>query len=216
MRGKLACLATLSLLLALTSTSQAATELILNGSFEDSSINPGIFHTLGPGSTLINHWTVTGGTVDYIGTYWQAADGSRSLDLSGNQRGGIAISQSIQTVIGKNYFLSFAMAGNPDDVQGVKSLTVTIGPPSTPGTFTFNSTGHSRANMGWTTKGLYFTAGSTSTSIKFVSNTPGYYGPALDKVSLVAVPEPATMAMSGTAFVVVTGMVLRRRKARVS
>jgi len=215
MSYKLACLATLSLVLALSGTSQAASELILNGSFEASSINPGGFTTLDSGSTVIDHWTVSGGSIDYIGTYWQAADGDRSIDLSGNEPGAIEISQAITTDIGQKYFLSFAMAGNPDQ-QGEKSLTVTIGPPSTPGTFTFNSTGHSEADMGWTTKGMSFIASSTSTSINFLSNTAGPWGPALDKVSLVAVPEPATMAMSGTAFVVVTGMVLRRRKARVS
>ena len=54
-----------------------------NGSFETGP-TPGGYVTLSAGDTQITGWTVTGDSVDYIGSYWPAADGSRSLDLSGN------------------------------------------------------------------------------------------------------------------------------------
>ena len=70
--------------------------------------------------------------------------------------------------------------------------------------------------MGWETMSYSFTATTTgTTSLSFTSNTPGPYGPALDNVSVVA-PEPASLVMSGMALLTVTGVALRRRKARVA
>src|SRR5688572_27430249 len=52
-----------------------------NGSFELGSVNPGGgWITLGSGNPAITGWEIFDGTIDYIGAYWQAADGSRSLD----------------------------------------------------------------------------------------------------------------------------------------
>ena len=63
---------------------------IVNGGFEAASLNPGVFTTLFAGSTAINGWTVGGHSIDYIGSYWQPAEGSRSIDLSGNDKGAIS------------------------------------------------------------------------------------------------------------------------------
>jgi hypothetical protein len=49
-----------------------------NGSFENGT-DPGSFRTLGVGSAAIEGWSVAGGNVDYIGTYWQPSDGGRSI-----------------------------------------------------------------------------------------------------------------------------------------
>ena len=66
-----------------------ATPLISNGSFEEG-VNPGAaFITLPAGSTAITDWKVERGTIDYIGPYWTAAEGQRSVDLAGNNRGAI-------------------------------------------------------------------------------------------------------------------------------
>ena len=67
---------------------QAAT--LVNGSFEDG-VDPGVFTTLGEGSGNITGWSIYGGgvagTIDYIGSYWNASDGNRSIDLNGNGPG---------------------------------------------------------------------------------------------------------------------------------
>src|SRR5262245_29900142 len=57
---------------------------IANGSFE-SGINPGPTFTgpLGAGATNVDNWTIESGSIDYIGGYWQAKDGTRSIDLNG-------------------------------------------------------------------------------------------------------------------------------------
>jgi hypothetical protein len=81
-----------------------------NGSFELGP-NPGSFITLGAGNTQIAGWLVSAGNIDYIGSLWQHADGSRSLDMNGSTAG--AVSQTFDTNAGAQYEVRFAMAGNP-------------------------------------------------------------------------------------------------------
>src|SRR4051812_33981597 len=51
-----------------------AKNLLVNGSFEDGP-DPGPFMPLDEKDTQIKGWTVINGQIDYIGTYWQAAEG---------------------------------------------------------------------------------------------------------------------------------------------
>lgn len=68
-----------------------ATNLIRNGSFE-IGVSPGSYLPLGVGSTAIQGWIVIRGGIDYYGTGWISADGSRSLDLNGTPGvGGVAL-----------------------------------------------------------------------------------------------------------------------------
>src|SRR2546421_3026708 len=61
-------------------------QTVVNGSFETGATPPfGGAFIPAPDSTSIPGWTVQSGSVDYIGSdTWQAADGSRSLDMSGH------------------------------------------------------------------------------------------------------------------------------------
>jgi len=70
-------------LVAFAGSASATSISIVNGSFEDGVDADG-FVTLSTGATGadIDGWKV-GGSIDYIGTYWQAADGNRSLDMNG-------------------------------------------------------------------------------------------------------------------------------------
>ena len=69
-----------------------------NGSFENGPIINNGFITLYAGSTEIPGWTVDSGSIDLIGDYWTASDGSRSIDLNGDGLG--AISQTFDTISG--------------------------------------------------------------------------------------------------------------------
>jgi len=161
----------------------SAAHFNVNGSFEDGT-NPGSFTTLeAQNSSSIENWTVSKGSVDYIGDYWKAADESRSLDLSGNEAG--EVTQNLNTRIGQDYNLIFSMAGNPDNGPSDKVLSATAGGETK--TFTFNTTGKNRDTMGWTNKTVSFVATSTSTKLTFTSLTDGPWGPALDNVRVVAV-----------------------------
>jgi choice-of-anchor C domain-containing protein len=211
--------ATAAVVLLLNSHSAYA-NLVTNGSFE-TGVDPGVFTTLfAPDSTTIQGWTVTGGSVDYIGTYWQASNGSRSLDMDGISQGTVA-QQTLATVAGQTYRVSFDLAGNPDNGPTVKEIGVSIGGSGLQ-TFFFDTTGKSRGNMGWVTDSFLYTATGTST-ITFQSLTAGpvgqesfaAFGPALDNVSVTAVPEASTWAMMILGFLGV-GFVAHSRKSNVA
>lgn len=162
----------------LVSSASSAFAAAANGSFENGT-NPGSYSTLTAVDLMtIGEWKVATGSVDYIGSYWQAADGTRSIDLSGTGAG--SVSQNLTTVANHTYKVTFALAGNPDGGDAVKSLTATAGATSAP--FTFDTTGHDKTNMGWTTKSFTFVAPGTETLLTFTSNTNSAYGPAIDNV----------------------------------
>jgi len=166
-----------------------ATNLIQNGSFETATVNPGSSLQLDAVSTVITGWTVSQGTIDYIGTAWQASEGARSLDLQGLASGGIQ--QTFNTTIGETYRVTFDLAGNP-----IKEMRVSAGGSSAD--FSFDITGKSNSNMGWLSKSWDFTANSTTTTLEFTGLGNSDAGAALDNVSVIAlsspsIPEPSSM-----------------------
>ena len=179
-----------------------------NGSFETGP-NPGSYATHNNGSTAITGWTVGGASIDYIGSYWAAGEGDRSIDLSGNTAGSVA--QTFDTVIGQHYLVSFLLAGNPDGAPSVKNVGVGATGNAT-ANITFDSTGNSRSSMGWTQYSYDFVATGASTTLSFASLDNSPYGAALDGVSVAAVPEPAVWGMMIGGFALAGGS-LRRRSA---
>lgn len=179
--------------------------IVTNGSFENGT-NPGVFTTLSAGdSTTITGWTVNSGTIDYIGSYWQASDGVRSLDLNGLQAG--LVSQSIPTVAGTKYFVNFDLSGNPDS-SGDPSLTSpsakvvavsATGGATVPFTFDTAVQANDKTNMKWAPQLYVFTASGAATTLGFASTIAGAFGPALDNVSVRACVQNATsVIMSDT------------------
>lgn len=171
----------------------ASAQVVVNGSFEQG-MDPGDSVLINAGdSTSINGWACTGGTVDYIGTHWVAAAGSRSIDLSGHSAG--TLSQIISGFqLGATYRLSFDLAGNPEGPPAIKNMQINIGSASH--NFSFDTTGHSDANMGWTLATMDFLATAPTLTLSFTSLDNTVYGPAIDAVSLAfIVPEPASLSL---------------------
>lgn len=156
-----------------------------NGSFEGGP-NPGTsWVTLTTGATVINGWTVTAGSIDYIGTAWSSSDGTRSLDLSGVGAG--AVAQTFTTTAGTAYSVTFDFAGNPGygTGTGVKTMRVSVNNPATTARdYSFDTTGKTLANMGWTTQTFAFTASAATTTLTFTSQINSAFGPAIDNVRL--------------------------------
>jgi choice-of-anchor C domain-containing protein len=174
--------------------------LISNGSFEIGT-DPGAGAiTLGKGSTAIADWTVLGTNVDYIGGLWEAADGNRSLDLSGSNWG--RVQQDVATVAGASYTVTFDLAGNPSGTDAIKDLRIWVdGFGGDPIDFTFDTTGYSTSNMGWTQHSFSFVAADESTSLAFNSRDFNAWGPALDNVQMTRdglfVNEDRPLAITG-------------------
>jgi choice-of-anchor C domain-containing protein len=202
-------LVTTAIALLMAGSAQAAT--IVNGSFETGTNPPGGgFATLNAGNTSITGWSIGGGGIDWIGTFWQASDGVRSLDMTALTAG--SVSQDVATVIGQRYTVTFDLAGNPNPNGGptLKSLDVSA-TGNAAQTYTFDTTGFSNGNMGWVTNSYSFVATSTTSTLAFTSNNGFASGPALDNVAFV--PEAATWAMMITGFGLVGAAARRRRTA---
>ena len=171
------------------------------------------FETLNAPSSAIEGWSVTSNSIDWIKGYWQPAAGDFSLDMSGTAPGTI-VSQNLATIPGQLYRLDFDMAGNPAGLPSLKTLEVSAGTANQ--TFTFDTTGKSLTGlpgMGWTEMTMEFTATSDMTTLTFASLTNGSYGPGLDNVSVVAVPEPSRLfGLLSLAGMGLVGLVWRRRK----
>jgi choice-of-anchor C domain-containing protein len=192
-----------------SSAGAASAASIVNGGFEAGTGDTPPYATLSGGSTSITGWTVTGGSVDWINGYWNASEGTHSLDLNGLDVGGIT--QTIATVAGQTYNLSFDLSANPD-LSGPRSILVSAGNASQ--TFTFAGPS-SLGAMNWQSNLFQFVATGSTTALSFDSASVDNccWGPALDNVAItgVAVPEPATWTMAILGFGML-GAAVRRRK----
>jgi len=90
--------------------------------------------------------------------------------------------------------VSFLLAGNPDNGPSTKDVGVIVGLDTY--TYQFDITGNTKTNMGWTPISFLWTAPTTGFStLTFRSDTATQFGPALDAVSVSAVPLPAALPL---------------------
>lgn len=163
---------------SLTLAGAALAASITNGSFEGS----------------LSGWSASG--VDLVCGGWQAAEGSCSVDMGGSPAQG-SVSQDLATSAGTTYTVTFALAGNPTctpgnedwvgwvSESGSKTLRVTASPAvSTMMAYTFDVTGKSITNMGWTTQTFVFIADGSTTTLKFENTESNWCGPAIDNVTV--------------------------------
>ncbi len=156
----------------------ATTNLVANGSFEDS----------------LTSWTVGGGGVDRLSTGWQASDGVWTIDVSAFGAG--SVSQNIATVVGTTYDVTFDMSGNPTDAPDTKSLTVSAAGNSQTYTYT-TPIGSTTSTLVYVPNTFSFTATSTTTTLTFTSNNNQANGPMLDNVAILADLESPVISTPG-------------------
>ena len=182
--------------LVLAGSALAAFAGATNGSFENGSNDPGTYEQLPAGSAVLTGWTITTGSIDWIGTYWPAAAGSKSLDMNGAGPG--TISQVLATTSGKSYVVTFSLSANPEGPVAAYALTVgATGAASQAYTFDRAVNGNTLTNMMWQAKQYSFKATSATTTLSFASGVAaGAYGPALDNV---VVTEKTASSSAGAA-----------------
>jgi hypothetical protein len=95
--------------------------------------------------------------------------------------------------------VSFQYAGNPDGGPSTKFFHTQVNAVDVQG-YTFDSSGRSAKNMGWTGGSFTFRAMTPSTSLAFVSDTPGCYGPTLDDVHVSELAAPLDYGSDGWSF----------------
>lgn len=211
MKSYLKALGVAGALLAATCV-HASAAVFTDGLFNNpagQSTSPG-FTTVAGGSSY-GAWTVTGNSVDFIGSYWNgpSATGGYSVDLNGNGQGGIK--QTFDLSAG-TYVLGFYLSGNPDGDPTLKSISVALSPTtsndiSNPYTFTAGST----HTLDYQYYSIFFTTIGGPETLSFASNDAGAYGGVIGGVSISAVPEPSTWAMMVLGFAGIGFMAYRRR-----
>jgi hypothetical protein len=199
--------------IVMAGSAQAVT--VINGGFE-MGINPAGSTRLNTGDTTsLPGWTVLSNGIDYVdSSVWNAASGSRSVDLSGLSSGGI--SQRINgLVVGQRYKMQVDVSANPFDPAvrpKVKRLLVSTS-GTLPGMFDYNLTDlNTSINMLFETYTYNFTAANVSQLLQLRSQVNNEFGVVIDNVRISAIPEPQTwlMLVSGLGFV---GLSLRSRKS---
>jgi choice-of-anchor C domain-containing protein len=160
----------------------ARANLLVNGSFELPVLS--VPNTTYPsGSGALTGWSISGTSgIDHVGTLWQAADGSQSISL--NWTSPSTIAQTVTTVNGQSYRISFSLAAdNPAENATVRTVDVFWGVQLL-GSLSFDPAGKTSSSMGWV--GYSFDVQGTGSDIlKFVSTTPSAWGPALDNVEVL-------------------------------
>lgn len=155
--------------------------LVTNGSFEDGPDCP-LIRSLPDGSTDLPGWTVTRGSIDHVGPFWEHHDGKRSLDLHGSPGFG-GVKQTVKTSAGVRYSLSFRLSVSPHTAVKKKTLAVEVDGEKTE--FTHDATGQN--GMKWESHRLTFTATKAETVIELytLETEDPNCGPALDDVRVV-------------------------------
>lgn len=183
--------------------------LVKNGSFESYAVGNNSWSTFyGPSS---NGWSTGDAGVEIRNNaVGQASDGVKFAEL--DTKANSSIFQSISTVAGQQYLLTFDYSNRTGTEVSTNGLAWSFG--DTTGTATSDIKNTSGGNQ-WLTFSQVVTATSANTLLSFfATGKSDSYGSSLDNISLTAVapvPEPASIAlfMAGLGAL---GIVSRRRK----
>lgn len=141
---------------------QALTNVVVNGSFEQQAIGLSNYVNLSAGSTQLTGWNVLAGIKVMHSRYKATANGTQCIDLNGSGAG--AISQTLPTVPGSGYTVKFAISNSPNCATSWRYGTLTFGT---------QSVSLSNASGSWQYRSYVFNATDSSTVIKLESTSTG-------------------------------------------
>ncbi|MFN0066135.1 MAG: DUF642 domain-containing protein [Limisphaerales bacterium] len=193
------------LMLTATLAAPGQGNLVFNGGFEDGAFDQ---NTSFPGRMLLSNgtqqlpgWTVSvgSGAFAYV---WRmrtpnvAKEGGHMLSLDSNTAvPGSGVSQSLATVPGQEYLLSFWYSN--EGMEGT-SLTQVYINDRLLGSVTHQGSapaGDVLDSLDWSQTSYAFTAHGAASTLRFLDATSGVHNTILDGISVVAVPEPGGLAM---------------------
>lgn len=165
---------------------------------DNVAVGPGFYDISSTtGANDMAGWTVTENSVDVIETYWETPPGGgNSLDMNGTTNG--TIQQTFPTVSGATYFVSFELSGNPDGGPVTKTLDVSATGGASQ-TYSFDDTGITHTDMGWTPEGYSFVASGATTTLTFAGGPSNdtAYGPVLGYVTVTQVAASGAQCKDG-------------------
>ncbi|MEZ6163328.1 MAG: choice-of-anchor C family protein [Phycisphaerales bacterium] len=190
-------------------TGAANANLIVNGSFEESNLNPGgAWIPMGGGDASITGWTTIGAGIDYMGTVLAASDGTRSIDLNNVSSGG-GIAQTFSTISGWLYTVEFDLSANMYGGPTPKVMEVSAAGQSAEFEFDYVAAGSTAQNPAWERITWTFVGNGSSATLAFEGISGGVYGADIDNVVVTGVaPTPGSLA----AFAALGLLGARRRR----
>jgi hypothetical protein len=204
-------LAISAVLIAVMAAGPAIAAPFTNGDFE-SGTDPGSATELFAGSGDITGWTIldqeadpSDSDVTYMGSFFPAQSGSRSVELSGRDLGGIQ--QTFDVVDGQKYKVSFY---STSEFRHDYRLTGMVQSGTNLVSEDFHAT-----NAGWVLRSFSFVADGTSATLTFLSlvnKQPSFNG-SIDNVTIAAVPIPMALPLMAFALGALGVVGWRRRRA---
>lgn len=169
--------------------SEFVEDLVFDGSFTSPDEPSNTSFQEYTAGEFLGEWEVLSNGVDLRGSSWESSPlGGRGVDLTGDSGQG-SIGQTIPTISGQTYELTFALSGNFEGSETTQTLDVLIDGVAT--SFSIDEpSGWSRSNLQWETRTLTFTADSSSTNIVLEGTSGFRRGAIISDVAIVASHSP--------------------------